>query len=358
LKIISEQLNEKNTEKQIILEQININQNKIKEIEILIDNSKKSIFETILEIISFKLINFTPKYNKIVHKYNIKKTKFINEQKELNNKLQKIINDIKQLEKEFEQKILLLRDKLVEFQNYLVELSKQRYINNYTQVELIQKLNNIVQNKEKFLTNSKIKTSISELLDFYDNPTKWIQKANKSFIQNEKINEKHFFDTIEKNPLTNRQQEAVLVNENNNLILAGAGSGKTSVIVAKVSYLLKKNILHPNEILILAFNKNAQEELEERFKQKNIHTQIKTFHSFGLSVIAKALSQKPDLCPMTESPVNMTKFIKDTIRELMASMGTFFESFLDFIAYFSIPYKSENEFSSRGEYYEYRQFKG
>jgi len=141
----------------------------------------------------------------------------------------------------------------------------------------------------------------------------------------------------------------------NNLILAGAGSGKTSVIVAKVVYLLKKEILHPNEILILAFNKNAQEELKERFKQKNIHVQIKTFHSFGLSVIAKALSQKPDLCPMTESPENMTKFIKDVIRDLMASMETFFESFLDFIAYFSIPYKNEEEFNSRGEYYEYQK---
>jgi len=58
---------------------------------------------------------------------------------------------------------------------------------------------------------------------------------------------------------------------------------------------------------------------------------------------------------MIESPVNMTKFIKDTIKELMASTRTFFESFLDFIAYFSIPYKSEDDFNSLGEYYEYQK---
>lgn len=355
MKIISEQLNKENAEKEILLEQIEFNKNKIKEIETLISNSKKSFFEIIIEVISFKLINFTTKYNEIVQQYNKKQSKLNDELKQLNYTLQTVTNNIDQLEKNFEQKILLFKNELIKFQNNLVKLSKQQYINNYTHIEIVQKLKNIIKNKEKFIFNDKIKNNISNLLDFYNNPKEWVYRANRLFIQNEKINEKAFFDTIESNPLTEKQQDAVLVNENNNLILAGAGSGKTSVIVAKVSYLLKKNILYPNEILILAFNKNAQEELEERFKQKNIQIQIKTFHSFGLNIIGKALSQKLDLCPMTESPVNMTKFIKDTIRELMASMGTFFKSFLDFIAYFSIPYKSEDEFNSRGEYYEYQK---
>ncbi|WP_151900427.1 UvrD-helicase domain-containing protein [Sulfurimonas hydrogeniphila] len=355
MKNISKQLDEKDIEKQILLKQIEIDKNKIQEFQTLISNSKNTLIETIIEILSFKLINFTKKYIQINKQYTIEISKIEHELNSLSYKLQNIKNDIQHLEEEFEQKILLYKNELTKFQNNLVNLSKYQYINNYTQIEILQKLNAIIKNKEKFMFHDKIKDYILEIINFYNNPQKWIDDSNRLFIQNEKLNEKAFFDTIESNPLTNKQQDAVLVNENNNLILAGAGSGKTSVIVAKVSYLLKKNILNPNEILILAFNKNAQEELEERFKQKNIHVQIKTFHSFGLSVIAKALSQKPDLCPMTESPINMTKFIKDTIRELMASMGTFFESFLDFIAYFSIPYKSEEEFNSRGEYYEYQK---
>ena len=355
MKNISKQLNEKNVEKQILLKQIESYKDKIKKIEELINNTKRSFIETIIELLSFKLINFTEKYDEIDRKYNNELLNIKRELEKINHKLQNVINDIEYLEQTFEQKILLFKDKLIKFQKDLIKLSKYQYINNYTQVEKIQKLNIIIENKEKFMFHNKIKSDISELLEFYHNPEKWVDESNNLFIKNEKIKEKDFFNTIESNPLTDKQQEAVLVNENNNLILAGAGSGKTSVIVAKVSYLLKKNILHPNEILILAFNKNAQEELEERFKQKNIHVQIKTFHSFGLSVIAEALSQKTDLCPMTESPVNMTKFIKDTIKELMASMETFFESFLDFITYFSIPYKSENEFNSSGEYYEYQK---
>ena len=217
------------------------------------------------------------------------------------------------------------------------------------------RLNLTIENKEKFLIHDKIKPSIVELMVFHGNPTKWVADANKLFVAQEKINEKPFFDTIESKPLTDRQQDAVLINENNNLVLAGAGSGKTSVIVAKVFYLIKKGVLNPGEILILAFNKNAQLELEERFKEKNLKIQIRTFHSFGLSIIGEALGKKPDICPMTESTNNMSKFIKDTIRELMAAMGPFLKYFLEFVAYFSIPYKSESEFNSLGEYYDYQK---
>lgn len=355
MKNVEQQINEKNSEKQTLTKQIKSNKDKIKNIQTLINNAKKTFFEVVIEMLTFGLINFTTKYYEIIQNYKKEQLKLENNLKQLNQILENIINDIKKLENLFEQKILLFKDRLIKFQKALINLSEKQYINNYTQVEIVKKLNTIIENKEKFLFHKEVKNDILDLINFYNQPANWVKQSNNKFIQNEKIKEKTFFDRIESNPLTKTQQEAVLVNENNNLILAGAGSGKTSVIVAKVAYLIKKEILHPNEILILAFNKNAQEELDERFRQKNIHVQIKTFHSFGLSVIANALSQKPDLCPMTESPANMTKFIKDTIRNLMASMGTFFESFLDFIAYFSIPYKSEDEFSSRGEYYEYQK---
>jgi len=221
-------------------------------------------------------------------------------------------------------------------------------------IELSDKLHRLIQNKEKFLYHDVIKDSIFETIKFHKSSKRWVTINNKLFIKNEKIKEKSFFDTVESNPLTSKQQEAVLVNENNNLILAGAGSGKTSVIVAKVIYLLKKKVLHPNEILILAFNKNAQEELEERLEEKNIHVKVKTFHSFGLSVVAQEFSQKLNLCPTAESQNNMTNFIKDTVRNLMSSNNIFLETFITFIAYFKIPYKNESDFKTRGDYYDYQ----
>jgi hypothetical protein len=59
-----------------------------------------------------------------------------------------------------------------------------------------------------------------------------------------------FFDGIEKYPLTQKQREAIITNEDNNLVIAGAGSGKTSVIAARVSYLLEAKLCSPEDIFL------------------------------------------------------------------------------------------------------------
>ena len=356
-----------------IFNKINHNNYEIKNLSI---NFKTSIFEKIMELVSFGIISYKQKHlenlnnieNKIKELQNsiipeedaIEKEKI--EVKNLQLKQELILQQITQtqsniikLENQFNEKLELFKNKLVSFQTKIISLSKERYINDYTRTELSNELNNRIHNQEEFIRHQNIKHLINDVIMFNNNDKLWIENKNKLFVKNETVKEKIFFDTIESNPLTKKQQEAVLINENNNLVLAGAGSGKTSVIVAKVCYLIKKEILHPNEILILAFNKNAQEELKERFEQQNIHVQIKTFHSFGLSIISQTILQKLDLCPMTESQNNMTKFIKDTIYKLMSSMGVFLKDFIEFIAYFSIPYKSESEFENLGEYYDYQK---
>ncbi len=193
----------------------------------------------------------------------------------------------------------------------------------------------------------------SIILNFYQNPEKWIDEKNKNFIEREKENEKDFFNTIESNPLTDKQKEAVIINENNNLVLAGAGSGKTSVIIAKVAYLLKKNILKSDEILILAFNKKAKDELKERLQKRDLDIRVETFHSFGLDIVSDSSRWKPDICKIANSQNELTKFIVSALSSMITKGGYFASMFTDYIAYFSIPYKSKSSFKSLGEYYAY-----
>lgn len=325
----------------------------IKELEENILNVKVTLVEKVIKYITLGTVSYENKYKELIFSYKdkIKKLKANSIDADIN----AINGEILRLKEKFEKNLSFFRNLLLKFQTNLLSLSDNRYINNYKKEELKEELKELIFNREEFCLHETIKDDIRELLKFKENPKAWIEKKNTFFVQNEKVKEKTFFDTIESNPLTDKQQDAVLINENNNLILAGAGSGKTSVIVAKVVYLIKEEVLHPNEILILAFNKNAQVELTERFEAKNIKVQIRTFHSFGLSIIAESLSQKLNLCPTAESQNNMTKFIQETIRTLMSSMSGFLESFLIFMSYFRIPYKSEYEFSSLGEYYEYQK---
>jgi len=330
----------------------------LRKLEENILTSKISFIEKILAYISFGVINYEDKYKKNILTYKDSINKLNSNTIDIDIDIGILDTAILKFNIEIESKLDTFKNILLTFQTNLVTISKNRYINNYEKEELKDKLKKIVINKEKLCLHKNIKDDISELLNFQENPDIWIEKSNTLFIKNEKINEKKFLDTIEANPLTEKQQEAVLVNENNNLILAGAGSGKTSVIVAKVAYLIKKNILTPSEILVLAFNKNAKEELEERFNKQNIDVKVKTFHSFGSSIIGEILSQKLILCPMAEDPKVMTKFIKDTIQNLLVSIEGFLENFLVLMAYFKLPYKNESEFKSIGEYYDYQKSYG
>ena len=56
------------------------------------------------------------------------------------------------------------------------------------------------------------------------------------------------FDSVLKTPLTYRQKTAVILNEKRNLVVAGAGTGKTTTIVVKVLYLVKSGICEENKI--------------------------------------------------------------------------------------------------------------
>jgi len=84
--------------------------------------------------------------------------------------------------------------------------------------------------------------------------------------------------------LNPRQSDAVLHYENPLLILAGAGSGKTRVIIGKIAYLIGSQGIDPSSILAVTFTNKAAEEMRTRAADLDPRAQgvlIKTFHSFG-----------------------------------------------------------------------------
>ena len=79
---------------------------------------------------------------------------------------------------------------------------------------------------------------------------------------------KRFFDTIEKFPLTIKQRQSIIVDEYRNLVIAGAGTGKTSTVIGKIGFLIRSKRAEPREILAIAYNRNAAKEIKERIKEK------------------------------------------------------------------------------------------
>ena len=89
--------------------------------------------------------------------------------------------------------------------------------------------------------------------------------------------------------LNDKQKEAVLYGDGPLLILAGAGSGKTSVLTTRVAYLIKERGVDPRSIVAITFTNKAAKEMKERIIKlvgsTGYNIQISTFHSFGLRII-------------------------------------------------------------------------
>ncbi|MET3465040.1 hypothetical protein ABIC42_005808 [Variovorax sp. 1133] len=80
--------------------------------------------------------------------------------------------------------------------------------------------------------------------------------------------DRSFFDSVEKSPLTTEQREAVICFDSRVLLVASAGSGKTSTMVAKAGYALRHGYFAPDRMLLLAFNNDAAAELRERIRAR------------------------------------------------------------------------------------------
>jgi len=114
-----------------------------------------------------------------------------------------------------------------------------------------------------------------------------IEQNRADFVAEELDRFKDLFDSVESNPLTAKQREACVVDEDNNLVLAGAGTGKTSTMIGRAAYLLKSGRAQDSDILMLAFGRKAADEMQERIAEKipGATVMAATFHSLGLAII-------------------------------------------------------------------------
>ena len=83
-----------------------------------------------------------------------------------------------------------------------------------------------------------------------------------------------------------QQRDVVVTDEYSNLVIAGAGSGKTSVVVGKVKYLVERWHIDPSEILVTSFTRASVDDLMARIEASGVKgVAAKTFHSLGLGVL-------------------------------------------------------------------------
>jgi len=120
--------------------------------------------------------------------------------------------------------------------------------------------------------------------------------------------------------LDESQKEAVTFPEGPLLIVAGAGTGKTTVITRRIAYLINRKMAKPEEILALTFTDKAAQEMEERvdalIPYGYTEIWISTFHAFGDRVLrenALEAGLSPDFQVLTKP--EQTIFFKEHLFE-------------------------------------------
>ena len=161
----------------------------------------------------------------------------------------------------------------------------------------------------------------SQLPRFEKALAKEFDAANAVFARKQKDRLNHFFSSVERNALTDEQKDCCICMDSALQIVAAAGSGKTSTIVARVGYALKEDLVPPQEILILAFNRSVKVELEARIRERlgdipNVQRiNVNTFNAFGLEVIGRSTGRKPRLADWVE-PGKDVQAISDIVEDL------------------------------------------
>ena len=160
------------------------------------------------------------------------------------------------------------------------------------------------------------------------------KQHNKKYIEQQLIENKTYFDDMFKDidnniKLDDDQRKIILTDEDYTLVIAGAGSGKTTTITAKVNYLIEKQNIKDEEILVISFTNKAVQELTTRINKDFKHNiTIQTFHKFGYEIIKN--NQKP----IPKIITNNETIIKEYIEKELINNKQLLNQFLDFYIYY------------------------
>ena len=207
-----------------------------------------------------------------------------------------------------------------------------------------------------FKTRGGVKRFRKDLRDLVEE----INNYDNFFIKSRLKEYSSFFDGKDDNlnyPLDDEQRLALVKDDKHNLVIAGAGSGKTSVISSRIAYLVRrKDGVEKERILALAFTKVAADEMKERLRKNyGIEIDISTFHALGRTIIEDELGHKPKLLfdGIERKQYELIQVLfTDVLKE-----ERFQKILIEYLAYHSEQEAKKESFEDKEEYYKYMRNK-
>ncbi len=182
-----------------------------------------------------------------------------------------------------------------------------------------------------------------------------VKRHNEKYVKDSLIKYKDYFDNmykgIDDNILLDEEQRiAILTDEDYNLIVAGAGSGKTTTMAAKVKFLVDIKKVDPKDIILISYTNKAVSELKQRInKDFKIPVLVCTFHKFGVEILKSKTDEHLKVL------TNSYNLVKDYFDKVLCNDNKKLKEFLKFfVFYFDIPLFAL-KFNSLNDYFNYKK---
>ena len=230
-------------------------------------------------------------------------------------------------------------------------------------------LNRFVEPPAEGLVDDNIKLPFDRIYYYAHMSEEDLRQYRAKYIQTKKKAFKKYFENIESHPLTEDQIEACIIDEDNNLVLAGAGTGKTSTMVGRAGFLLESKQAAPKDILMLAFANKASQEMQDRMKERidRDDVGISTFHKLGKEIISHVEGGQPGISEYAEDSESSSSIFKQDVSKWINELlekDNYKDKVIRYFEDYLFVEKSPFDFKSQGEYYSYveaeeiRTFKG
>ena len=164
------------------------------------------------------------------------------------------------------------------------------------------------------LTSRHLKDVGREFTDLYDSLPGLVHRHNRELASTLAPGIGREINPVEGYYLDDQQLMAIATDVRSRLVIAGAGTGKTTTIVGLAKHLFLSGRASPDEVLFLSFTNNSVDDLKKRIESEvGCRADVTTFHRLGMRIIAQSGGIMPKV-----SKMDVRAFVRDRITREMS----------------------------------------
>ena len=198
------------------------------------------------------------------------------------------------------------------------------------------------------LVNKETKANMQRFSEVFDGYPENVRQHNQTLAESLAIEVGKRINPVEGRDLDEQQLTAIALDLRSRLVIAGAGTGKTTTTIGLVKDILLTGKASPEEILVLSFTNASVNELKQRIlKETGTRVETTTFHRLGLKVIAEADGKVPHV-----TKTDLRKFVTEELTRLRSDRG-YLKKLNSYLAFDYDSIRDENQFTSSSELVQY-----